>query len=126
MGDIKIVDSSGKEVNTSTKIDTEKPQQISGPALPRLLEDSVAEVMGIEDSAEKNRSMDKIQTLIEYAKSQSKDHSPENIKWIIRSLELKLGTPPLAEKRINWISRWAYLNMEKRKLESEIKSFEQL
>ena len=126
MGDIKIVDASGKEVNTATKIDTEKPQQISGPALPRLLEDSVAEVMGIEDSAEKNRSMDKIQTLIEYAKSQTKDHSPENIKWIIRSLELKLGTPPLAEKRINWMARYAFLMTEKRKLDSELMSFEQI
>ena len=126
MAEIKIVDSEGKEVNTSSKIDTETPQQISGEALPRLLEDSVAEVMGIEDSAEKNRSMDKIQILIDYAKSQTKDHSPENIKWIIRSLELKLGTPPFSEKRINYVSQYAFLLQEKRKLDKDIKSFEQI
>jgi hypothetical protein len=124
MADIKIVDASGKEVNTASKIDTETPQQISGPALPRLLEDSVAELMGIEDSAEKNRSIDKINTLIDYAKSQTKDHSPENIKWIIRSLELKLGTPPLAEKRINYVARYAYLMSEKSKLDKELMSFQ--
>ena len=124
--DIKIVNSEGKEVHTSAKIDTETPEQMSGEALPRLLEDSVAEVMGIEDSAEKNRSMDKIQTLIEYAKSQTTDHSPENIKWAIRHLELKLGTPPLAEKRINWLSRYAYLLSEKKKLDSELMSFESI
>lgn len=123
---IKVVDASGKEVNTSSKIDTEAPQQVSGPALPRLLEDSVAELLGIEDSAEKNRSMDKIQTLIEYAKSQTTDHSPENIKWAIRHLEIKLGTPPLAEKRINWLSRYAYLLSEKKKLDNELMSFEQI
>lgn len=124
--DIKVVDPKGNEVGPS-KIDTQTPEQISGPALPELLIDAVAQSMGLDgDEAEKNRSMEKIETLLEYAKSQTKDHSPENIKWIIRSLELKLGTPPFSEKRINYLARYAYLMMDKKKLEKELMSFEQL
>lgn len=124
--DIKIVTPSGESVGPS-KIDSQKPEQIEGPVTPQLEINAMAQVMGLDgDEAEKNRSMEKLETLLEYAKSKTKDHSPENLKWIIRSLELKLGTPPFAEKRINWISRYAYLNMEKRKLDSEIKSFEQI
>ena len=122
--DIKIITPEGKEP-TPSKIDSQTPEQMSGPALPRLLEDSIAEVMGIEDSAERNRSAEKIQTLLEYAKSQTKEQTPENIKWAIRNLEMRLGTPPLAEKRINWVARYAYVLMEKKKLDKELMSFEQ-
>jgi len=123
--DIKIITPDGKE-QSPPKIDVQEPHQISSPVLPEMMERSVAEVMGIEDSAERNRASDKIQILIEYAKTQTKDHSPEGIKWAIRNLELKLGTPPLSEKRINYVAQYAYLLLEKRKIEKDIRSFEQI
>lgn len=37
--------------------------------------------------------------LIEYAKLKTDDHSPEGLKWAIRSLGTKLGTPPVINFR---------------------------
>lgn len=121
--DIKIVDSSNNEIKQDTEVKT--PETLDAPALPELLNNAVEQVMDLESSEDKSRYRDDIEILLEYAKAQSKDQSPENIKWAIRSLELKLGTPPLAEKRIKYVSRYAYLWLESNKIKSEMKSFEQ-
>ena len=104
----------------------ESENNVSSPVLPELEIKAVADVLGLEKESERNQYSDKLDTLLEWAKSQTKDHSTENLKWIIRSLELKLGTPPLSEKRINFPSRYAYLLMEKGKITSEMKRFEML
>lgn len=121
--DIKVVD---KAEETPDKIDSKEPEQISGPVTEDLLKGAVAQVMGIETDQDKSLYERDIETLLEYARSQTDDHSPQNLKWIIRSIELKLGTPPLAEKRIKWMARWAYLMMENKKIKEEIKQFEQV
>ena len=100
------------------------PEQLSPPVLPNMMETAIADAMGLESSIDKSKYSDKVQTLMEYVKSQTKDFSPENIKWVIRNLELKLGTPPFAEKRISYVARYAYLMSEKKKLDSELTSFE--
>lgn len=121
--DIKIV---GEEpVKSETQV-IEPVSKLSAPALPELQEKAIHQVMGFEKESETHLYKHDIQILLDYAKSQTKDHSPENLKWIIRSLELKLGTPPLAEKRIKWLARYAYLSMESKKIEDEKKQFEQL
>ena len=97
---------------------------MSAPVGQELMRSSIEQVMGLEESGEKHRYRDKVDTLIEYVKTQTTDMSPESVKWVIRSLELKLGTPPFSEKRINYVAQFAYLMSEKRKLDSEIKSFE--
>jgi hypothetical protein len=121
--DIKIV---GEEpVKSETQV-IEPVSKLSAPVLPELQEKAIHQVMGFEKESETHLYKHDIQILLDYAKSQTKDHSPENLKWIIRSLELKLGTPPLAEKRIKWLARYAYLSMESKKIEDEKKQFEQL
>lgn len=122
---IKIVPESS---NTPSIEPTEikNPDTISAPVLPELLNKAVEQVMGIESEEEKRRYRDDLDILLQYAKSQTKDHSPENIKWIIRSIELKLGTPPLAEKRIKYMARYAYLSLENNKIKEEMKKFEQI
>ncbi len=122
--DIKVITDTGEEP-TPSKIDVKEPEQISAPVLPELLDKAVAQVMGLETDSEKDLYKNDIQTLLQYAKTQTKDHSPQNLKWVLRSLELKLGTPPLAEKRIKWMARYAYLSMEENKIKSEKKQFEQ-
>lgn len=123
MADIKIVDSEGKVV-VSEERELTSENNISAPVNDGLMERAIAEVVGIDNETDKSRYADKLSTLLAYAKTQTKDHSPENLKWAIRSLELRLGTPPLAEKRINYVSRYAYLAMESQKIKKEMSSFE--
>src|SRR6266567_1791459 len=112
--DIKVVDESGQEITPdNTPMES---KQIDGDVMTPLLQRAIGNVLGLEKDSEFGRYQDKINTLLDYAKSQTKDFSPESIKWIIRSLEMKLGSPPLAEKRISFVSRYAYLLQEEAKL----------
>lgn len=124
MAEIKIVDENGVEKAQEPKSELKSENNISSPVLPELQEKAIFQVVGLDDSNEQSAYRHKAQTLLEYAKSQTEDHSPENLKWIIRSLELKLGTPPLAEKRVNYLARYAWLEMEESKLKKEKLAFE--
>lgn len=91
--------------------------------VPHQVEKDIICKMYDIDDVEAKRSDDKLETLLEYVKSQSPDLSPENIRWTLRSLELKLGTPPIAEKRINYLARYAYLMSEKKQIDKELEKF---
>lgn len=130
MSMIRQVDSAGEvipdeKIEDSSKIIQPRKEGLISPLFPELEIKAVQDVMGLEDEADKGRYRDNVHTLLDWAKTQTTDHTPSNLQWIIRSLELKLGTPPLAEKRIIFMSRYAYLMMEKGKLDKEVKQFEQ-
>lgn len=123
---IRQINENGNTSENKTKSEEITPQQLQGAALQEIQIKSVSQVLGIEKSSEISLYADKINTLIEYAKTQTKDLSPENLKWVIRSLELKLGTPPFSEKRISYVARYAYLLLEENKIKKEKQQFEQL
>jgi len=113
-------------------VDQEQPKEtkppkeqgvVSPPAGEFILRSSVEEAMGLESKEDKHRYQDKVDTLIEYVRTQTKEMSPEAIKWVIRSLELKLGTPLFSEKRINYVAQYAWLCMETDRLEKEKEKF---
>ncbi len=109
---IKIVDENGIEkVPNNAPIVSEL--NASAPVIPELQIRAIADVMGLETRGEEHLYADKIDTLLEWARTQTKDHSPEGIKSVIRRLEIKLGSPPLAEKKISYVARHAYLLMDK-------------
>lgn len=87
-----------------------------------MLENAVLQAFDI-DQKDRGLYQDKINTLLSYAKSQGQEVTPANVKWIIRNLEMKLGSPPLSEKRINYVSRYAYLHGEKAKIDREMKTY---
>ncbi len=84
-----------------------------------IMRNAVAEALDMEPK-EAKQYKDKINTILDYAKNQTDELNPMKVKWIVRSIELKLGTPPLSEKRISQVSRYAYLNQEKERINSEI------
>lgn len=102
--------------------DNVRSMVVGGEPLEEALLKAVEQVMGLDNDSERHRYAAKVRTLLDWAKTQTKEHTPENIMWAIRSLELKTGTPPLAEKRINYIARMAYLLSEGKKIDGEIKS----
>lgn len=67
---------------------------------------------------------DKIKTLLDFAKSQTDDHSLENLRWTIRELQYKVGTPPLGEKMINYLEKYAFLKMQSNKIAGDLKKYE--
>lgn len=122
--DIKIVDENGKEpevesveksVETSDKMEVVNPYGIEEMSIQQMLE--------LDGDADKQKYTPEIKTLYNWVKTQTKDLSPENIKWTIRELQLKLGTPPFGEDRVKHLSRFAYLDMEGKRIEQEKKKY---
>jgi len=101
----------------------EKPIQseksISAPVFNELAERAIFESLGIEGETEKHKYYSNMQTLFDYAKSQGGEMTPEAVKSIIRELEIELGSPPISEKRISYLARYAYLRLEESKLKQE-------
>jgi hypothetical protein len=121
--DIKIITPDGKPVE---EVPVKSPDPIVGSQPDELNQHEIGKVLGIENESEFNKYQPNLKTLVDYAKTQTTDHSPENLKWVIRSLEVRLGTPPFAEDRVKFITRYAYLLSEERKIKEERKKFEGL
>lgn len=82
-------------------------------------EASIHQILELDGDADKSKYSNEIKTLYNWVKTQTDDLSPENIKWIVRELQLKLGTPPFGEDRVKFLSRFAYLDMEGKKIDKE-------
>ena len=110
------------EVKESVKVAT--PNTISAPVSEDIQLRAISQITGNENDVSQYDS--ELKTLLDYAKTQTKDHSPENLKWVIRQLELKTGTPPFGEKAIKYLARFAYLNLEQSKINKELESYTKL
>lgn len=116
MADITIAG----QVTGGDPIEIKTPPSVSEDGL--IMRSEVAKLFDFtpnDISANKN----KLDTLIEYAKMKTEDHSPEGLKWAIRQLGVKLGTPPLTERLIEYLHRFAYLELESRRIEEQKNKF---
>lgn len=118
---IKVLDDQGNDV-----IQQEKPVEFdTPPGLEQgenILRNEVAELFDFKPTDTKMYRQ-KLDTIIEYAKTKTDDHSPQGIKWAVRSLGLKLGTPPLAEKLVEYLYRYAYLALEGNRIDEQKQRF---
>lgn len=121
--DIKIVNENGEVKQPEKQEPMESQYAVDSDIVPELQQRMIGQVLGLEKDIEFDKYSDKLSLLVSYAKSQTTDHSPESLKWAIRSLEMKLGSPPIAEKRIAYVARYAYLEMEERKIKKEKEKF---
>lgn len=80
---------------------------------------AVAQVMGLDGDADKAKYTSEMKTLIAWARTQTEERDPVHLKWVLRNLQMKLGSPPLSEKMITRAARYAYLDMETKKNEAE-------
>lgn len=116
--EIKVVNESGEE---SKPVEPKSPDTIL-VGKDEILHNAVAQAFDLRPK-EMGKYSQKINTILAYAKMQTESHSPANIKWAIRNLEMKLGTPPISENRISYVSRYAYLALEKAKIEGEMETY---
>lgn len=109
-----------RDVNQTDESQPTTPQQAVAQAfgVDSIDELTVSSVVGLENDSERKQHADKLKTIVEWAK-QEKYENKEQLAWIVRSLMNKLGSPELGEKWITKLSRYAYLQMETRRLEKE-------
>lgn len=120
--DIKVVDSAGSPIKPTEIVTT--PNEVGGSQPDELNQREIGRVLGVENDGDFNKYQPNLKTLLDYAKTQTTDHSPENLKWIVRSLNAKLGSPPFGEDRVKFITRYAYLLTEEKRIANERKKFE--
>lgn len=121
MSDIKIVNEKG-EVEKPALSPFVSGETLEVNPMPKIEEMAVAQIMGV-DNRDIHSCSDKVNILLDYAKSQGAK-TPEEIKWTVRELYYKIGTPPFGEKPINFASEYAYLLMEGKHIEEAKKKFE--
>lgn len=83
---------------------------------------AIADVLGINHS-DYGLHADDVRVLLKFAKTQTTDHSPRNLQWIIRNLGSKLGSPPFPENRVRYIKNYASLLMQEQKIKEEKKLY---
>lgn len=117
MAEIKVVDSKGAEI--SPKEETVKtPETVKTFSNGELDRVAVSQVLDM-DGKELSKHKDKLDVIVKWAKSQGDIEDMTHLKWIVRNMESRLGSPNFGETRIARLARFAYLNLETQKLEKE-------
>ena len=116
--DIKIVDTSGNEASDPRSNESHTPDSISMRDTGEIDRIMVAQVLDM-DLKEMGKSKNKIDTLMAWARAEADSDNPMHLKWVIKNLEARLGSPNFGETRIAKLSRYAYLNMEGKRIEAE-------
>lgn len=104
------------------KEEVKTPEPVAAPVVQELETTAVGDILGL-NKEEMGKYHDKIDTLLEWAKGKTDDHSLENLKWTIRELGFSIGSPPLGQKQINWLAEYAFLETESRKINNRLKQF---
>lgn len=120
MSEIRIVED-GKVVENTPQEIAASPVNDMGFPEGFLDEQAVAQVTGLENDSDKSAHKDDIKAIIKWAKLEGYD-THEGLKWMIRKLQDRLGTPPLTEKWITRLSRYATLALQEQRIKSEQES----
>lgn len=120
MSNIKIVNDQGEEV-VEEQVVPQTPDTVMGRD-GELIQYQVAKLFDLQEK-EMSSYRNKLDTLIAYAKTKTNDHSAEGLKWALRNLDLRLGTPPMGEKRINYMHRFAQLELEGQRIKQQRDQF---
>ena len=83
----------------------------------------VFSMMGVDNDGDKSKYDLKAKDILQWAKSQTEDHSPENLKWIIRDMEFKIGSPGVGEKMIDYLHSYIGLATQKEEVDKKLKKF---
>jgi len=123
--DIKIVDHTPR-----TKTDLEKVQESNDNSMPQQtvegvepgMIDGIAVRQVLEIDRDSKDYDDDIKILVDWAKTQVDGDDPVKLKWAIRDLRMRLGTPAFGDS-IKHLSRFAYLDLEEKRIKKEKQRF---
>lgn len=111
--DIKIV---GPTPTETENLEQRDSQSIESPS--NMDQIAIKQVLEIEGDKYSNE----LETLLEWAKTQVKDDDPISLKWAIRDLRMRIGTPT-HEDAVKHLARFAYLDLEEKRIKREKESF---
>jgi len=83
---------------------------------------AVHQVLEIDGDSDKATYQEDVKTLIEWAKEKTGSDDYAELKWAIRDLQLKIGTPAFGD-RIKNLARFAYLELEENRIKKEKDTF---
>lgn len=117
---IKLVDQEGKE-QVPEAVQPKDPESttITGD----MLNQSVGQIFNLRPN-EIVQNKEQIELLLDYAKTQTDDKSLEGLKWAIRNLQDKVGTPPLGQRWLPYLSKYCYIKLESMKFAKEAEKYE--
>lgn len=103
-----------------------KPQEeveVKKPETDISVGDSVQELsqMFEIDKNDYGKLSPKINTLLDWAKANTPEG--EDIRWTLRRLETKLGTPPMGVDKISHMAEYAYLWLQGREINKKIDKY---
>lgn len=103
------------------------PTPPSQPNPKGVLDGEVADPLelAVEQMMDLGRSQNnaKVKALVEWAKSVTDDHTPENIKWTIRDLEFKVGSPAVGQKMIDYLYTYVGLIDQKKEVDTQLNKY---
>lgn len=121
--DIKIVEATPTDVE---KLEAKIEESIEQKTLEGSMGDEIStiaihQVLELE-GAEQTQYKESVQTLLEWAKETADSDDPTALKWAIRDLQMRVSTP-LYGDRIRHLARFAYLDLEEKRIKQEKRSF---
>lgn len=120
--DIKIVSASPTDLEKlESKIDESVEQTVEGSMGDEIATVAMHQVLEL-DGAEQTQYKDDVKTLLEWAKNVADSDDPTALKWAIRDLQMRVATP-LHGDRIKHLARFAYLDLEEKRIKQEKRSF---
>jgi len=114
---IKVTDDKGQEIKQEEK----KVEANYGQTIPEgiILLEQIGSLFDFKHSEIESYKTE-LNTLVQFARTQTDDHSIEGLKWALTDLGIRLGSPPLGEKRIKQLVRYAHLYLETKENEERL------
>lgn len=122
MADIRDVDESGNVIEKKEAKQEAQPQGVLEVSSDPLLV-ATEQVLGVETESGKARYSEKLRTILEWAKLQTEDQSPEGIKWAIRDLQMKIGSPKAGESHIDYLYSFVALSSQREEIDNKLKKY---
>jgi len=117
---IEVVDKEGEVIEEEQNI---SPSETTPVLEGEMMLQQVGALFDLKPT-ECQKYANKLNLLIDYAKTQTDDHTIIGMKWAIRSLQGKVGTPPLGQKWLPYLCEYAHLKLEAITRQEDIDKFE--
>lgn len=122
MAEIREVDEKGELVVKEQPVVKTTAEVIDTPSLDPL-EVATHQVLGLETDSQKSRYDSKVKSIVNWAKQVTEDHTPEGIKWAIRDMQMKIGSPRVGESFIDYLHSYIALATQKKDIDSKLKKY---
>lgn len=111
------------DIDTKFGVKQEESVEIKSPETVSPVGDSAQELADMFEieKAEYGKMSPKINTLLDWAKQNTSEG--EDIRWTLRRLETKLGTPPMGVDKISHMAEYAYLWLQGRDINKKLDKY---